>query len=87
MDPIKPTERFPLEQILKFYLKNSTRLYVNYFKEFKLISEFLGPFSIPENIKIIDIPSILVSYELQELSAILHVHPSILFQIIQGIEK
>lgn len=76
------SEGFPLETLLRFYLKHTRRLYINYFEEFKLICDFLAPVSSPRNLYPNSDLNIFVSYETQEIARILRMEPTVLIQVL-----
>lgn len=83
MEPILYSEGFPLETLLRCYFKNSRRLYINYFEEFKLLHNYLAPISHPTNLHPRSDLSVFVTYETQEISRILGLsHPTILIQVL-----
>lgn len=57
---------FPLWALLALYETASRQLYVNYFSDFKLLADWLGPIEMPEVSS--DIPKLFHTYEIQEIA-------------------
>ena len=75
---IKP---FPLSALLLLYTKDTKKeLYVNYFAGFKALVSWLAPIDTVSKFKPQKVFSPLYTYEVQEIAAILKIHPSIIQQ-------
>lgn len=63
---------FPLYVLLTIYLKAERECYINYMQGFKALVSWLGPIDAGISSDFIrDYPSILTSYEIQEIASIL----------------
>lgn len=79
--------KFPLKLLLIFYSKNYKLFYIDHFKAFKLIIEWLGPIDIPAPAATPRFNRLLYNYEQQEIAKILNCDPLIIQQTILELDQ
>jgi hypothetical protein len=77
---INSRKSFPLSALLTLYIRaNKQDVYCDFMQGFLLLRDWLSPIA-PSSYQIKSIPSVFISYEIQELAKHLNTHPSIIFQ-------
>jgi len=77
---------FPLECLLRLYLKCPNPCYVNHMEGFKLLVRWLSPITMPSPNTFAAIPSSLfISYEINQIAIILGTHPKVIWWTIYGL--
>lgn len=87
-----PFTKFPVEPLLKLYIRLSkstrtNRLYLNYYAELKLLIEWLGPFTFTEPKHVEKITWYNTNYEVQELARHLRIDQAIVLALIKELDN